>query len=253
MSFKPDFFHALLRPGADVPDPFVLARQPAFAVYRNTVMKGCIDALEANFPAVTRLVGREWFRGAAAVHVRAMPPRDPRLLCYGEGFPAFLQHFEPAASLPYLPAVADLDWAWTLCHLAADAAPMRMTDLHGLAPGQLAALKLTPHPAARWRWCGGHPAHTIWSCNREDGLAVPGDMPWLGEGSLITRPGAAVQWCEVDRSSCAFLDACGDGLLLGDAADAALDVDARVDIVALLARLIGAGAFAAPAASPMEN
>jgi len=28
-------------------------------------MKGCVDALEANFPAVARLVGKEWFRAAA--------------------------------------------------------------------------------------------------------------------------------------------------------------------------------------------
>ena len=33
--------------------------QPAFAVYRNTVMKACIDALQANYPAVTRLVSEE--------------------------------------------------------------------------------------------------------------------------------------------------------------------------------------------------
>ena len=29
----------------------------AFAVYRNTVLKGCIDALQANYPTVGQLVG----------------------------------------------------------------------------------------------------------------------------------------------------------------------------------------------------
>ena len=33
-----------------------LTAQPGFAVYRNTVMKGCVDALRANFPTVERLV-----------------------------------------------------------------------------------------------------------------------------------------------------------------------------------------------------
>ena len=43
-------------------------------------MKGCIDALQANYPAVTRLVGEEWFRAAAAVYVRQAPPTNPMLL-----------------------------------------------------------------------------------------------------------------------------------------------------------------------------
>ena len=32
-----------------------LIAQPGFAIYRNTVAKGCCDALEANFPTVARL------------------------------------------------------------------------------------------------------------------------------------------------------------------------------------------------------
>ncbi|MEW6690119.1 MAG: DNA-binding domain-containing protein, partial [Pseudomonadota bacterium] len=60
-----------------------LGAQPGFAVYRNTVMKGCIDALQANYPAVERLVGEEWFRAAAAVYARAEPPAHASLLDYG--------------------------------------------------------------------------------------------------------------------------------------------------------------------------
>ena len=68
--FQDAFAEALFAP-QDIADPVMrqLAAQPAFAVYRNTVMKGCIDALEANFPVVARLVGSEWFRAAAALHV----------------------------------------------------------------------------------------------------------------------------------------------------------------------------------------
>jgi hypothetical protein len=44
-----------------------------FKVYRNTVLKGCVDALAANFPTVLRLVGEDWFRAAALIHVCAEP------------------------------------------------------------------------------------------------------------------------------------------------------------------------------------
>ena len=43
------------------------------AVYRNTSIKGRIDALEANYPTVSRLVGTEWFRAAAREFVEAEP------------------------------------------------------------------------------------------------------------------------------------------------------------------------------------
>ena len=53
---------------------------PAHPVYRNTVLKGCVDALQANFPAVTRLVGEDWFRAAAVVYTRRFPPQAPVLV-----------------------------------------------------------------------------------------------------------------------------------------------------------------------------
>jgi hypothetical protein len=100
-----------------------LSAQAGFAVYRNTVAKACIDALAANFPVVLRLVGAAWFHAMAASYVRQQPPRDARLLRYGEGLPAFLQEFATAHSLAYLYGVASLDWYWTQAHISADAVP----------------------------------------------------------------------------------------------------------------------------------
>ena len=104
--FQDDFAQALL--ATDTAASATLSAvtvQPAFAIYRNTVMKGCIDALQANYPAVTRLVGDEWLRAAAAVYARDALPAQPMLLHYGADFADFLARFEPAAELPYLPGV----------------------------------------------------------------------------------------------------------------------------------------------------
>ena len=69
--FQDAFAHALFTADA-VPagEIAALTAQPAFAVYRNTVMKGCIDALQANYPAVLRLVGEEWARGCRRLCAR---------------------------------------------------------------------------------------------------------------------------------------------------------------------------------------
>ncbi len=219
-----------------------LARQPAFAVYRNTVMKGCVDALEANFPSVVRLVGSEWFRAAAAIHVAAQPPTDARLVMFGAGFPDFIARFEPARELPYLADVARLDRCWTEAHIAADAPATDGAFLATLASDAVAATVLTPHPAARWHWFDAQPIYTIWSRNRS-ASDESGDIPWHGEGALITRPESAVVWCAASHADCAFLDACANHEPLATAAAAALDVQADVDLAALLSRLLCAGAF----------
>jgi hypothetical protein len=226
-----------------------LLRQPGAAVYRNTVMRGLIDALQANYPAVVRVVGDEWFRAAAAVFVRQQAPSQPSLLTYGEGFATFIAAFEPAAELLYLPAVAQLDRCWTESHLAADAPPLQAAALP--AGADLADVKLRIHPAARWRWFDDVPAFTLWQRNRAEHFD-PTAFDWIGEGALLTRPAGDVRAQPLSRAGAALLDACTCGATLGTALVAALDATSDADqpasadaLVALLNQLIDAGAFAA--------
>lgn len=241
-AFQDAFAAALLAPESADARMQVLAAQPGFAIYRNTVFKGCIDALQANFPAVTRLVGEEWLRAAAAVYVREHLPGEPSLLAYGDGFAAFLETFEPARELPYLAGVARLDRLWTESHAARDAARLDPMDVASLAPDVLARCTLTPHPAARWAWFDEQPVPTIWARNRTDG-AFDAGIDWRGEGILLTRPVDAVEHAPLHAASCAFLDACAAGLRLDEAADLALRADPDVDLSHLMAQLLSAGAF----------
>jgi hypothetical protein len=233
-AFQDGFARALLDPEAEMP--------AAFAVYRNTVMKGCIDALRANYPAVARLVGEEWFRAAAALFVRAQPPRAPMLALYGEGFEGFLASFAPAAELPYLPAVARLDRFWSESHLARDEAALGTEALARMDLEQLGRQRLRPHAAARWSWFA-LPACSIWSRQRAESDEAD-EIDWRAEGALVTRPDGAVRWEPLSQGGCALLDACARGLPLGAAAEAALAADSATDLSQLIARLLAAGAFA---------
>jgi hypothetical protein len=226
-----------------------LAAQPGFAVYRNTVLSGCVDALQANYPVLTRLVGVDWLRAAAAVYARAQPPQVPMLADYGAGFAAFLETFEPAQPIPYLADVARVERAWTQAHLAADAAPLPAATMAALPPEALATLVLRPHPSAHWCFSDQHPVRTIWQRNRGDGNAEP--PAWQGEGVLLVRPEAVVQAIALDAAGCAFLSACAAGQPLAAAADAALHQQPDADLAALMAALLAAGAFdAASVAKP---
>jgi hypothetical protein len=241
--FQDAFVHTLMDPGA-LPDASVaaLVAQPAFAVYRNTVMKGCVDALQANFPAVARLVGEEWFRAAAAVYVRESLPAEPALLGYGASFGEFLARFEPAAELPYLPGVARLDRLWNEAHAAPDEAAIDPADIARLAPAELARAVLHPHAAARWAWFEDAPIYTIWSRNRAAAVPAP-EIDWRPEGALLARPRDTVEWIPFDAAGAAFLDACAAGMPVTRAASAALEARDDADLTQLMCTLLAAGAF----------
>jgi hypothetical protein len=248
--FQDGFARALLDDAAEGHDAAMLRliEQPAFAVYRNTVLKGCIDALAANYPAVLRLVGEEWFRAAATVYSRRDLPQQPMLLDYGAGFAQFLEGFEPAAELPYLASVARLDRFWSEAHFARDETPLDAALVARLEPTRLAQVVLRPHASARWAWFPTMPIRTIWQRNRnEPAMSVAGDeIDWRGEGVLIVRPRGAVDVVALDAAGCAFMDACADGGTLLAAAQAATEADVSVDLTRLADTLFSAGAFAAP-------
>mgnify|MGYP001031029358 CR=1 FL=1 len=247
--FQRAFVRALLDPGASSPGR-------GFAVHRNTVLGGCIDALEANYPVVAALVGRDWFRDAAAGHVRASPPTDSRLRTYGADFHAFLASLPIAEELPFLPGVALLERFWREAHAAADAGTLRHGDLTGLAPEALARLRLRPHPAARWGWFDA-PVASIWLAHQADDEArcrpALEALAWRAEGALVTRPDGRVAVRHASRAACALLDACCGDVPLGAALAVALDTSPEGETRANAAtgagplrELVEAGAFLGP-------
>lgn len=236
--FQDDFAQALHHEDAAFPH----ANQPAFAIYRNTAMRGCLDALEANYPAVVCLVGREWFRAAAAIHVEQSPPPDGRLVSYGLDFADFLAGFAPASELPYLADVARLDRLWTESFIAEDAAVLDAAAIAPLAAKSLGALRLQSHPACR-TFTSPMPAVSIWLASRS-GVAASAEMVWQAEHAIVTRVDHVVRVTPVHAAALRFMAAITLGVSLADAAFATLAVypDARIDF--LLSSLLQAGAFA---------
>lgn len=236
-AFQAAFVADLVR-GPDEGPVSELAAQPGFAVYRNTVVAGCIAALAANYPTVKQILGDAWFNDLAARFVRRAPPGDGVLARYGGDFPGFVA--TAATELNYLPAVASLDRCWTESHLAADALVLAPLDFAGLRAEQLDTCRLVPHPAARWRSFPSTPAFTIWRRHRES-LAVGDALDWRGESALLTRPRDAVTWCQIEVAAATFLSACSDGRSVVEALDEATRGDD--DPAAWLPGLLHVGAF----------
>ena len=221
-----------------------LQQQPGFSVYRNSVLKGCIDALQANFPSVASLTGEHFFREMARQYALVEPPREGMLIRYGEFFPAFIATYRPAAELGYLADVARLDWLWLEVFCAKKTAALEVQALAGLSPEWIGERVLTLRSGVRWHWHPSLPVFTLWHFNRYQ-TAPPENIQWRGEGALLVMRQQSIEAEPISRGGAAFLTACRDGASLNAASERALLTEPALDIGPFFTRLLHLGVFAA--------
>lgn len=223
----------------------------AFAVYRNTFVKACVDALAANFPALVTLLGDEWFRTMAVDFARTHPPLQARFLFYGDGMfgpwiRAQAERSVPERDWRYIEGVAALEEFWRQSHASADAPSVDVQRLTQQGLQALEGLVLRPHPAARWAWFAHAPVYSLWTRNRESDVGHSSPLNWQAEGALLTRPHDQVQWQSLSHAGCRLLDACAQGRVLAQAVDQTLAMEPDADLAGLISQLILAGAWAHP-------
>jgi putative DNA-binding protein len=156
------------------------------AVYRNNVRSSLSKALAETFPVTAQLVGDDFFKFAAGEYFDAHPPSSPVIVQYGVGFPAFLESFTPAKTVPYLADVARLEIAWLDAYRASDTAPLPMEHILAVAGDDPSQLCFTLHPSLRLIK-SGHPIASIWRRHQDDAADVC-IKEAAGEWVMIVRP-----------------------------------------------------------------
>ncbi len=209
-------------------------------VYRNTFAGVLTTALRLSYPAVQRLVGAEFFEGAAYIFIEAHPPTSACLDDYGAEFPGFLSGFAPAASLAYLGDVARLEWAVSRALHAPDAAPLDPRRLEVLGESGRARACFVPHPSLsclRVR----HPADLIWRAVIEtDDAALSAIDPGPDAARLLVqRIPAGIEVRRMSESAWEFSSA----LFAGAPLAAALEAAQGFDTATLLADHLVSGHF----------
>ncbi|MBV8962827.1 MAG: putative DNA-binding domain-containing protein [Hyphomicrobiales bacterium] len=213
-----------------------------FAIYRNNVLFGLSGALTARYPAAEKVVGAEFFGAMAREFVVGHPPTSPVLLDYGEGFAEFVETFEAASELAYLPDLIRLEDLRTRAFHAADASPLEARQIAAVPPEKLSELVLVLHPAAAIMR-SPHPVVTIWAMNSGEAELGPIEN-WAEEDALVVRPQQLVHVHRLPPGGAAFLEALASGSPLGVALEAATAQAASFDLSANLAGALNAGAFA---------
>ncbi len=232
------FAAALLDPA--MPPPCGLPER-RFAIHRNNVMFGLIEALGARYPVCRRLLGEETFDAAAGLFARQQPPRSSVLHEYGEGFAAFLEAFPPFADYDYLGGMARFEAALGRAYYAKDARPLPSAALASLEPTALAGATLALHPSLEIV-SSRRPVLSIWRAHQSDGEPEIETLE-RGEDALILRPDLDVETHLLPFGGRVFLAALLEQSTVGEAIAQALESDARFDLAAMLSLLFSSRAI----------
>ncbi|WP_199917089.1 DNA-binding domain-containing protein [Parazoarcus communis] len=241
-SMQADFACALLDPAQDLPGGLCTwnGSDPArrFAVYRNNVVVSLVDALAETFPVCSALVGEVFFRAMARAFVAERPPQSRVLAFYGRDFPAFVEDFPPAASVPYLADVARLEMLrLEACH-AADVEALPAEAIAGVlaAPEQLPVLRIHAHPSVAVL-NSRYAVHSLWAAHQGEGELEAVD-PMLAQAVMVLRVGLDVHSIALTTGVGVFIEHFVQGAELAVAQQAAAACDPDFDLVAALGTLL---------------
>lgn len=205
-------------------------------IYRNTIFSGLTKALRLCYPVVQRLVGDDFFDGAAQFFIAEHPPRAAYLDQYGEEFSDFLRHFPPAASLAYLADVARLEWAVNYAIHAPDVEPLELARLAAVEPNDQSRVSFVPHPSIRLLRAD-YPVDDISRAvlAGDNGILATLDVDAGAVHLLVERRTAGVEVVRLDEPAWRFVAALCAGESLHSAIDAVLDIDASTALAEHLA------------------
>ncbi len=242
MSTHADFAAALLDPQRPCPDGLFSANgaDPAsrFAVYRNNVQSSLINALTDSYPVVSQLVGDEFFRAMAQLYVQTSAPCSPLINDYGNDFAEFIEHFAPAASVPYLADVARLERLRVMAYHAADANAVEPAQIAATlgTPEALAELRIHLHPAT-FTLNSTYAVVALWAAHQTD--TPPQNLePYHPQSALVLRNAMEVEVFAIDVGTAAFIRSLQNDCPLGQAVADALSAAPAFDLSQCLALLI---------------
>jgi len=216
------------------------------AVHRNTFVGTLVGALAESFPVTRALAGGDFFDAMARARVLADPPRSPVLTEYAQSFPGFVFYFPPAAEVPVLAEMAQLEALRLRAFHAADAEPVGLAGFHRLASDAalFSRTRARLHPAAHW-FPARHALLELWRAHDEADDIARVDLSGIDTGRaqrvLVHRPEFAVRMRPLPPGAIAFLDALATEASFADAfADAAAS-DPRTQPAALCSLLLQEG------------
>lgn len=214
------------------------------ALYRGNLTSTWDKVLSSAYPVIRALLGAEFFTPLARAYGQARPSGSADLNQFGDQFASFLAGFEHVAQFSYLPDMARLEWALHRAHYAPDDAPLTAPALAALTPDTFENARFALHRAStlvQSDWA----VVPLWFAHQGDGgIGFPDNMNEASCG-VVARPLFRPILTSLSPGAHAALAVLDTGGTMGEALDAAFDIDDAFDIAAHLRQWIDLGLLAA--------
>jgi hypothetical protein len=184
-------------------------------IYGDGYVSRLIEALEANFPILSKLLGEADFSALGAAYVRSHDSPFFSIRYYGDGLAGFLASDPAYAGAGVLADLARWEWAMTEVFDAADAEPIATDALARVTPESWAGLCFDWHPSVR-RLALAWNAPQIWKAVSED--AEPPEVAFSAEPVewVLWRQDLRTYFRSLQPAEAAALDAAREGQSFGD-------------------------------------
>jgi hypothetical protein len=150
---------------AQVESTPALSAERRLDIYHNAYRARLVELLADTYERLVHYIGDDSFDAAARAYIETHLPTARNLRDYGGDFPAFLAWYFP--NDPEVAELAEMDLRLRNCFDAADAKPLRLSDLATVRPEEWGAKVFALHPSASFQAFNWN-APAIWQSLNED-------------------------------------------------------------------------------------
>ena len=190
-------------------------------IYRNNFVISLREALAGVYPVIHKLLGDEFFEHAAREYSQTYPSRTGNVHDFGDVFSTFLQDFPGLESLPYLPDVARLEWAYHRVFHTQETKALNIGALSTLNETQLMDLEFELS-SSFCHLASEFPILHIWQSNQSGHEPEKVSLDEGGIKLVVVRHGQQIEFHPISDGVFAlvkslsrsetFLQACGEAL-----------------------------------------
>jgi hypothetical protein len=212
-------------------------------VYARGFLARLVEAIENDYPALSKVLGEGPLRSLTARYVSRFPPRSHDLGRFGDRLAALLEADALTGDLPFLPDLARLEWAVAEAFVAPDVPELRWADLALLGPEAASEAPLALRPGAALvssTW----PIFEIWSCRDQPTEAIDVPLSRAARTVLVSRRGVEIVCRPAAGMEVSLFRATESGGRLADAV--AEDGERADELVRAFRALVEDGVFARP-------
>jgi len=191
------------------------SEQSRFSIYKNNVFHSLTQALSAQFPVCTQLVGEDFFKGCSKAYLSNQLPDRADMILIGRTFSDFLKEFEHTKNMPYLAQVANLEYSRALSLHSEDLNCISHKDLASMDIAILQQQSLIFHPSVHLVQ-SEFSIFSIWK-GHQPNQKMESSVINIPEATLIFRDEFRVACIELDQATfnCLSLWKAGQSLIEG--------------------------------------